>query len=519
MSRSADLKELGAMIEHLRVRPDITLAVDAEGVIRSAVSGKTLADEALDQWQGLPWADTVPSDLARQVAQSIEDLRRGGGSSCFTINQRFPSGREVLLEYTTVNLGKKAGFIAIGKSLQATAELQSRLAHVQQEREQDYWKLREIETRYRALLDASSEAVALVRVTNLRIVEANAAATKLLGMVPGAEFYSDLAERDRRALDAMLESVRMKGRAPGIALHLAADSQLSLRASMITSEAGAFYLFQMSPLAGAAELRRAGENGRESDPYSVESFVQRMPDGFVIIDHQGLITKANHTFLDLVQAGVESAVVGQNIKRWLSRPGAGIDVVMDLVQRHGNVRAMRTTLEGELGASTEVEISAVGDQVGRPRHFGLVIRDAMSRAPVHGADPLSAALMGQSGDAPLENIVKSSIETIERQHIVRCAGSKPGQSHAGGEDPQAQSSELARQAQKIPAGVQLDRRLESAARGAPGIGSRPAVVTRIRNRGSFELRARANPSGGLHSAAWSVAGRPRVRSGYGAGEP
>jgi transcriptional regulator PpsR len=406
------------MIEHLRVRPDITLAVDAEGVIRSAVSGETLADEALDRWRGLPWTDTVPSELVKEVARSIEDLRRGGESSCFTINQKFPSGREILLEYTTVNLGKKAGFIAIGKSLQATAELQSRLALVQQEREHDYWKLREIETRYRALLDASSEAVVLVRVTNLRIVEANAAATKLLGMVPGGEFYPDLPERDQSVLDAMLESVRMKGRAPGVVLHLAGDSQWSLRGSMITSEAGAFYLFQMSPLAGAAEARRAGENSRESDQFSVESFVQRMPDGFVIIDNQGLITKANHTFLDLVQAGVESAVVGQNIKRWLSRPGAGIDVVMGLVQRHGNVRAMRTTLEGELGASTEVEISAVGDQVGRPRHFGLVFRDAMSRAPVPGADPLSAVLIGRSGDSPLENIVRSSIETIERQHIV-----------------------------------------------------------------------------------------------------
>lgn len=133
------------MIEHLRVRPDITLAVDAEGVIRSAVSGETLADEALDRWRGLPWTDTVPSELVKEVARSIEDLRRGGKSSCFTINQKFPSGREILLEYTTVNLGKKAGFIAIGKSLQATAELQSRLALVQQEREHDYWKLREIE--------------------------------------------------------------------------------------------------------------------------------------------------------------------------------------------------------------------------------------------------------------------------------------------------------------------------------------------------------------------------------------
>ena len=203
------------MTEQLRLRPDITLAVDGEGVIRSAVSAEALAGESLDQWRGLPWKDAVPSDLAKQVARVVENAQRSGESSCFTVNQKFPSGREVLLEYTTVNLGKKAGFIAIGKNLQATAELQSRLALVQQEREQDYWKLREIETRYRALLDASSEAVVLVRVTNLRIVEANAAATRLLGMVPGGEFFPELGERDRKALEAALESVRMKGPGAG----------------------------------------------------------------------------------------------------------------------------------------------------------------------------------------------------------------------------------------------------------------------------------------------------------------
>ena len=115
------------------------------------------------------------------------------------------------MEYTTVSLGPGAGFIAVGKSLQAISDLQSRLSHVQKEREQDYWKLREIETRYRALMEASSEAVALVRVTNLRIVEANAVATRALGLVPGGEFYPDMPERDRRAMLAMLELVRDEG--------------------------------------------------------------------------------------------------------------------------------------------------------------------------------------------------------------------------------------------------------------------------------------------------------------------
>jgi transcriptional regulator PpsR len=406
------------MIEELRVRPDITLAVDGDGVIRSAVSAERLAGEVLDPWRGLAWKDTLTPELAREVAQSVEEVATEGESSCFTINQRLPSGREFLIEYTTVNLGKAGGFVAIGKSLHAISELKSRLALVQQEREQDYWKLREIETRYSALLEASAEAVVLVRVTNMRIVEANAVATRLLRLVPGSEFYLDLPTGDQRALGAMLQAVRMRGRAPSMALHLSSGAQWSVRGSIITGEAGGFYLFQMAPLLGSAEALPVQETSRAKERFSLEDFVQRMPDGFAIVDRQGLLTHANDTFLDLVQVGVESAVVGQSIKRWLSRPGAGIAVILDLVERHGSVRAMKTTLEGELGASTEVEISAAGDRVGRPNFVGLVLRDVALRAPSFEARSGEPVPAGTISDIPLESMVRSSVETIERRRIV-----------------------------------------------------------------------------------------------------
>ena len=59
------------------------------------------------------------------------------------------------------------GLLAIGKNVQAVAELQSRLIAAQQAMERDYWKLREIETRYRVLFDASNEAVLLVAAAEL----------------------------------------------------------------------------------------------------------------------------------------------------------------------------------------------------------------------------------------------------------------------------------------------------------------------------------------------------------------
>jgi transcriptional regulator PpsR len=403
------------MIDGPQYRPDITLTVDDGGVIRHAVSAEALAGEPIQQWRGLRWMDTVPTDMARRIARAVDGAQREGDSSCFTVNQRLPSGRELLLEYTTVRLGGKSGLIAIGKNLEAISELRSRLALVQQEREQDYWKLREIETRYRALLDASSGAVALVRVTNLRVVEANVAATKSLGLVPGGEFLPRLGDQDRRNLEATLDTARLNGRAPSIALHLLNDVPWSLRTSMLTSEAGAFYLFQMAPLSGTGEVASVGYSGRD-EPVSVDSLVQRMPDGFVIVDREGVARQVNHTFLDLVQAGVESAVIGQNLKRWFSQPGTGIRVILNLVERHGAVRVMRTTLEGELGATTEVEISAVGDRLGRPNYFGLVIRDASHSRGSEEAYSV-AALLERSPEASLESLVRSSIEGIERQRI------------------------------------------------------------------------------------------------------
>ena len=181
--------------------PDVTLILDLDGVIRdaswsSAISG-TIPGEAMQEWVGRPWADTVGEIGGDAVRRMVEDARAIGVSAFRQVTQRFPSGLELPIEYTTVRLGGRAGLIAIGKNLQAIAELQSRLIAAQHAREQDYWKLREIETRSRLLFDASNEPVLLVKAENLRIVEANPAAIRVLGLAPGWEFLREIAPKEQ----------------------------------------------------------------------------------------------------------------------------------------------------------------------------------------------------------------------------------------------------------------------------------------------------------------------------------
>jgi len=391
--------------------PDITLTLDAEGVICDAVASGEFTEESLDPWRGLSFAATAMPSSGQSASRLLEAARRGGRSSSQQISQKLPSGRETPIEYTLVSLGAARGFIAIGRNLQAVADLQARLTEAQQARERDYWKLRDVETRYRALLETSRDAVVLVRPANLRVVEANAEAIRALKLAPGAEFLPDLPTKDRRALESALETARTRGRAPSIVVHLSPEAPWSLRASQIGSEAGQFYLFHLAPIGGQ-------ETATETVPLA--EVMQRFPEAFALVDREGVIRRANYAFLDLAQIGGENVALGQNLNRWVSQPGADASVMLNIVHRQGSVRRMPSSVEGEFG-TTEVEISAVGNRAENADYVGLVLREAPRESAAVGA-----LTDMKFPDATLEEVLRASVEAIERRSIEEAIGKSLG---------------------------------------------------------------------------------------------
>lgn len=406
------------MIDRTDAGPDLTLTLDEDGVIRNVVMAHSLAQEPLDAWLGRPWGEMMESSLDEVALHKISDVRLQGESTCFRVRQRFPSGREVAMEYTTFSLGKKAGFVAIGRSLEAISELQSRLQLAQEARERDYWKMREIETRYRTLFDATSEAVALVSVCDLRVVEANLCAIKDLDLAPGAPFLPRLDECDKRVLDDVLAKTRAEGRALRVALRPTPfDGLWSLRAALMNVGSDALYLCHLAP------IRELSVETNSADRFSMSALIERISEGFVVVDRDGVIQIANDAFLDLVQIGSEAAAIGRKLTRWLSNPGADATMVIGLIQKHGHVRRLQTMIDGELGQSTPIEISAVGNDASQPTYFGLLLRDLTHQ---HSNAEASARAIAEASFAvddydnrTLEQIVKTTTETIERKVIAR----------------------------------------------------------------------------------------------------
>jgi transcriptional regulator PpsR len=391
--------------------------LDMDGVIRDATLSNAISNESSAEWLGRAWADTVDKVGGDKVLRMVEDAREGGLSAFRQVTQRFPSGLELPMEYTTVRLGGRAGLIAIGRNLQAVADLQARLIAAQQAMEQEYWKLREVETRYRLLFDASNEAVLLLQADTLRIVEANPAAIRGLGLAPSRDLLSEISATEQQSFQSMLQRVRQHGRAPGVLLHLGAARQAWLvRASLMTGEPGPMFMVQ---LAAADSTRSAFQ--RTEPIASLDDFIDRLPDAFVVTDRDGVIRRTNRAFLDLVQVGSENMVLGERLSRWLSRPGADMTVLLASLSRHGAVRLFSTGLRGDFSGETAVEISAVGNTADRPELIALLIRDVGRRLPQ--ADSTTdlqsalAAVIEQSGKTPLRSLVRDTVGLVERHYI------------------------------------------------------------------------------------------------------
>ena len=310
------------MTDAKRLQPDITLLLDMDGVIREATVSHNMPESSVTAWLGQQWISTVGDVGGEKVKRMVDDARSAGVSAFRQINQRFPSGMEIPMEYTTVLLGGKAGLLAIGKSLQSVAELQARFVAAQQALERDYWKLREVETRYRQLFQASNEAVILVGATDLRIVEANPAALEALGYAAqkpqsatGRGFVEELAVGEREAFMGMLARVREQGKAPGLLVHLGRDKKSWMaRASLLAPHPESVFLLHLSPIG----LPQAGAVSAAT--ISIDDMVERMPDGFIVVDQEGVIRRANRAFLDLVEVGAKGSVIGERIGRWLWQP-------------------------------------------------------------------------------------------------------------------------------------------------------------------------------------------------------
>jgi DNA-binding NtrC family response regulator len=80
-----------------------------------------------------------------------------------------------------------------------------------------------------------------------------------------------------------------------------------------------------------------------------------------------------------------------------------------------------TTIQGDLGTATEVEISAAGNEDTSPQYIGVLIRDVGRRIGMPGDDKnlrnALGAMAERIGKTPLRSLVKDTVGVVERHYV------------------------------------------------------------------------------------------------------
>ena len=394
------------------VAGDITLVLDESG---------TILDTAFDPnefpgfegWEGTNWIDTVTVESRPKVMEMLAAARRGEVQHWRQVNHPTRDG-DIAIRYAVLNVNGGEHRIAFGRDLREAGRMQQRLLQVQQSLERDYLRMRQLDARYRMLFELTGEAVLIVEASNLRIREANLAASNMLGARAGTLVGKKLAAFVEKASRDRLQN--LVGAALASDAALPQEITLSKGNQCVKATASGF-----SQDRGQYLLVRLTHEGEASsvEPSPVLDLVDQMPDAFVVADSNLDIVNANAAFVELVQAASVEPLRGRHLSNWIGRPGIDLDLIEGQIDQNGVARNVSTVLRnGDDIEGEPVELSAVRSS-GEHSLYAFVIRPIARRLrdlPPGSQDlPRSVEqLTDLVGRMSLKEIVRESTDLIER---------------------------------------------------------------------------------------------------------
>ncbi|MFC3685737.1 transcriptional regulator PpsR [Hydrogenophaga luteola] len=410
-----------AVADLITAAADVVLILDHDGIIRDmALGSEDMLESGCQQWLGKSWAQTVTIESQPKIEALLktQGALTNDGVRWRQVNQLLTDGADLPIAYSVAPIRSDRGIssVAFGRDLRPQVVLQQRLVTAQQTMERDYWRLRQIETRYRLLFQMASEPVLIFEGGLDKLEEANPAAYELLGdgaRQHGWSLADSLHPDSLQDVQTMMERLRATGRSEPCQVRLVGSGELMfLAATQFRQDNRLFFLVRVTR-PEAAELNMPA--ARQQLMHVMES----APDALVVTDTDGRILSVNRAFLDLGQLSTEEQARGELLDRWLGRTGVDFRVLLSNLRQHGTVRLFATQLRGEYGSHSEVEVSAVSVMGGAHPCLGFTIRDMGRRLSTDLRAtkelPRSASQMTELvGRLPLKDIVRETTDLIEQ---------------------------------------------------------------------------------------------------------
>jgi len=411
----AKVTGLGAL-PFVSATSDLALFCAPDGRVADVVWNIEGADDAdIESLKDVALEDTVTEECRPKIRQMLMAADQGEPPRWREINHLIKGVGELPVRHQAIRIDDHVVFM--GRELRAVAQLQSRLVAAQRALDEDYDRLRQMQTQYRVLFQTSSEPFLIVDGQTLKIREANEAAARLLGLdmgdLPGMALAALLGADARARFEEVLPRIVSSGQSEIVSGRSEnGGERIDCRMTLFRGTDSVMLLCTLSRCERLAE-------GPLALKEMLSGMVGQMPDAVVLTDRLGAIIWCNDAFLGMAEVVLAGQAHGKPLADFISCPGVDLGVIIENAARNGYLRALSLILLGAYGSETPIEVSVAVLGDGATPVIGFVIRDVSRRdhVPVraNGAPRESAdSVMKLVGTRSLKDIVRASTEEIEK---------------------------------------------------------------------------------------------------------
>jgi transcriptional regulator PpsR len=402
---------------------DISFMLDGDGEILSILNGDFGESFGnLEHWTGRPITDFLTSESVEKFKDAYGAFLSGaGGRKQIELNHQDNASWEFPVRYVLQRIGDTDTVLMMGRDLRPIAETQQQLVQAQIALEKGYEARREFDARYRVLLNNTRDAIVFISVRDGRVKDLNDPAAALLGLgresLAGSHFAQAFNERSANELTEALLNVSISDGDGALTLETRTGQQtLRLVPTVFRAAGERVIMCRIEPASDNALT-----DGQEAA--SMAALFRDGSDAIVFADAKGVITSANDSFLELVDAAHLSDVKGRSFADFLHRGQIDLSMLLENSKRGGQIRVYSTKLVNDYGSKLSSEISASYLTTGSRPLVAFVIRDVNRVEAVRqtGGSPAaqepSRDVMELVGSATLKEIVSETTDVVEKMCI------------------------------------------------------------------------------------------------------
>ncbi len=402
---------------------DLGIVISDSGIVLSVlVSPTNEAFQKLERWENKDIRSALTIESVSKFDSRLAAFLDGASPiRPVELNHSDDVGRwEFPVRYSFHRIGPDGAILMLGRDLRPIAEMQQQLVKAQLALERDYEVQREYDTRFRVLMDSTSDAVIFASVQTGEITEANPAAASLLGRsredLIGTAIALCFEGRKRGDLIDSLTTQAISDRDDPVKTVLRGNGQaVNLLPTLFRAAGERVLLCRIAPL---DEKNMRADNLTQN----VKSLYVNGPEAIIFTSDAGDVLSANDAFLDLIDVAHDVNLRGRNLSDYLQRGSVDLKVMMENAGRTGRMRIYTTKIAGEYGSPRSVELSVTKLQAGQHTVFGFVVRDAnhaeTSRNPAKAGDDESMqSVVELVGSATLRDIVAETTNVVEKMCI------------------------------------------------------------------------------------------------------